>query len=158
MRTIKFKAKIDTDYYEKINKSYWVYGYYTEDGATFQGPVIEAINDDYKVIRETVCPLVIQNGKLEIYENDIIEVTVKYDNPNGDVGLASTLIGLERYILEWDTDVLGYFFHYINPSIGEICRNEYLTWEELQEYEDFTVIGNKFDNPNLIKENYINGK
>ena len=155
MRTIKFKAKIDTDYYEKINKSYWVYGYYTEDGTTFQGPVIEAPNDDYKVVRETVCQLVIVDNDLEIYENDIIKVIVEYDNPNGDVGLASTLIGQERYILEWDNDVLGYLFHYINPLNGEICRDEYFTWSELQTCENLNVVGNKFDD-NLIEESCIN--
>jgi uncharacterized phage protein (TIGR01671 family) len=138
MREILFKAK-------RIDNGEWVEGYYTESkGKTFIGIDISISIDIFEVfctplIRwfevdpETLCQftgLCDKNGK-KIWENDILMAHL-YESYPEDVTYET---------VEWD--VSGWVGH----EIGSTDR-EYLDKFDLEHFE---VVGNIFDNPELLQ-------
>lgn len=138
MREILFKAK-------RIDNGEWIEGHYTEcRGETFIGidtssmfeifcpPVIRW----FKVSSETLCQftgLCDKNGK-KIWENDILMAHLDESYPE-DVTYET---------VEWD--IAGWTVY----ETGNIDR-EYLDEFDLEYFE---VVGNIFDNPELLQEEH----
>lgn len=145
MREILFKAK-------RVDNSEWVEGYYFkathhwhkhgmhEDWIavdTIQNGGYCNVRGKYAIIPETLCQftgLYDKNGK-RIWENDIIFDT--YYKKLGVVkfGMGTFDSGIYRY----------YGWHY--ESEGSVDHHELYKYDELV---DFEVLGNIFDNPELL--------
>ena len=128
MREILFKGFVDVnhDYYSGVKiKSKWVYGYYSTSAAIFPKSVLTIQNDedDYIVKRETVCEYtgILDINKTKIFEHDILKAS------NGHIG--------------WVIFDKGHFVKTCNchKSNCEIIS------------DNCEVIGNIFDNPELIE-------
>jgi uncharacterized phage protein (TIGR01671 family) len=141
MREILFKAK-------RIDNGEWVEGYYTEyNGKTFIGINISIYSDIFEVfyiplIRwfevdpKTICQftgLCDKNGK-KIWENDILMAHLDESYPEDAT----------YETVEWN--VAGWVGH----ETGSIGR-QYLDKFDLEHYE---VVGNIFDNPELLQEEH----
>lgn len=134
MRKILFRGKIQglTD---------WSYGYYAKNGENHFILLDTDSEDNYSIVDpETVCQytgLTDENGKC-IFEGDILQLydtwgawhaVVEFGNPNGNQTWGWQLKSLSK------TDV--------NTNI--------LCWVEMEEEGAFCeVIGNKWDNPELL--------
>lgn len=128
MREILFKGFINAehDYYAATKiKPKWVYGFYSTSSALFTKPVpvIQNDEDDYIIIPETVCEFtgILDINKTKIFENDVIKAS------NGHIG--------------WVIFEKGHFIKTCNchKSNCEIIS------------DNCEVIGNIFDNPELIE-------
>ena len=141
MREILFKAK-------RIDNDEWVEGYYTEcNGKIFIGINIFIYSDIFEVFRtplirwfkvdpETLCQftgLCDKNGK-KIWENDILMAHLDESYPE-DAAYET---------VEWN--VAGWVAH----ETGSIDR-QYLDKFDLEHYE---VVGNIFDNKELLQEEH----
>lgn len=139
MREILFKAK-------RIDNGEWVEGYYTEcNGKTFVGINISIYSDIFEVfctpvIRwfevdpKTLCQftgLCDKNGN-RIWENDILMAHLDEFYPEDTT----------YEIVEWGVAGL------VGNETGSVDR-EYLGEFDLEHYE---VVGNIFDNPELLQE------
>ena len=133
MRETEFKGK-------RKDNDEWIYGNLIQWGDNRYSimPIsmhVELAFANYEVIPETIgqyTGLKDKNGK-KIFEGDIVKT-------NRDV-IAKVL---------WDNDYLGYFLH-VNEenSIEDFENGE----QPLYDYfEDIEVIGNIYDNPELLKE------
>lgn len=145
MRTIKFRGKS-----KKTGK--WIYGYYLKNrGFDFIVPDEFANGktwEDYEVIPETVgmfTGLLDKNGK-EIYEGDVIEI-----KEIGGYGCK------RKGVVEYDVNECAFVVRVLRPSwVGvvklstkvQICADMNCTHEYINQY---TVIGNIHDNPELLK-------
>lgn len=140
MREILFKAK-------RIDNGEWVEGYYTEyNGKTFIGINIFIYSDIFEVfctplIRwlevdpETLCQftgLCDKNGK-RIWENNVVWLVC-----NGEEHV---------YQIVWDNSELDF-----KATNGE--ENYGLNFEYLLCCDEIEVIGNIFDNPELLQEEH----
>ena len=132
MRAILFRGKIDPDAYSHDRKSEWVYGYYTRYSVIFFGrSVIEQEKDDYAVLDDTVCQYTGLNDKngTEIFEKDIVE-TNQYQQS----------VGTNIFTIEF---VEGNYY---------LCHDGCTLWTLRSFIDEVEVIGNIFDNPELLKE------
>ena len=154
MREILFKAK-------RIDNGEWVEGYYTEcNGKTFIGIDISIYSDIFEVfctpvIRwfevdpKTLCQftgLCDKNGK-KIWESDIISYQRDNDDcpfPNKDT---KKRFGKVFYQGFRSTFAIGM------GKNGSRSINDDL-WKYVQNGNRVEVIGNQFDNPELLQEEY----
>ena len=139
-REILFRGK-------RVDNGEWVYGYIYQDGLIgcniFQTkPHLAA----YIVDPSTVCQftgLTDRNGK-KIFEGDVVRMHYFFENFN-----PVTLGAFEdesRIICKFSITHLGVYFESANMT-GYLC--DYLEDPE----EELEVIGNIFDNPELLGEN-----
>lgn len=141
MREILFKAK-------RIDNGEWIEGYYTErNGKTFIGIDISIYSDMFEVFctpvirwfevnQETLCQftgLCDKNGK-KIWENDILMAHLDESYPEDATYEA----------VEWG--VAGWVMHEANS-----IDRQYIDEFDLEHYE---VVGNIFDNKELLQEGY----
>lgn len=141
MREILFKAK-------RIDNGEWIEGYYTErNGKTFIGIDIFIYSDMFEVFctpvirwfevnQETLCQftgLCDKNGK-KIWENDILMAHLDESYPEDATYEA----------VEWG--VAGWVMHEANS-----IDRQYIDEFDLEHYE---VVGNIFDNKELLQEGY----
>ncbi len=132
VRQIKFRAiSIEDD------NDGWVYGYYTyssPQGLMDKHWIIDPIGDLIKINPETICQFTGLHDKegREIYEEDIIEYQTDHFNGNDYEKI------MEKSLIKYDEggfEPLWSMF-IMAPSIEEL---------------EIKVIGNKFDNPELLK-------
>lgn len=141
MREILFKAK-------RIDNGEWVKGAYIYcKGATtvsFQNEHYILVFDGYgvawhEVVRETICQytgLTDKNGK-KIWEHDVVKFPDCEMSTEGGYGDCFTNIGKIAY----DTESMSYF----------ITNRVTVDMEDIIVKEEVEVIGNIFDNPELLK-------
>lgn len=79
-------------------------------------------------------------NKKKIYEGDIIQYDGDYDGIDGFTRSFS-----EKAIVLWDEDYCGF----VCKVIGDESGDRY-SWLEYRENPDLTIIGNIYDNPELI--------
>ena len=133
MREILFKAK-------RIDNGEWVVGdlSHHKTGRVFAKPLNGSAISTCEVDKDTICQctgLKDKNGKL-IWENDIVEVGEHQDSVNGLYKVIYCEINF-CYALERSVD-----FHY-----------NFFTFSALNGFETSSeVIGNIFDNPELMHE------
>jgi uncharacterized phage protein (TIGR01671 family) len=127
MRTIKFRA------WDKKNKQFWyqfkissLYGslYFPDD----------MIREDWELLQFT--GLLDKNGK-EIYEGDIVKITDPYDEES-KISLVKC-IG-DGFIVEWN-----------NGFCGGDSDISLISWAMEDDFK-FEVIGNIYENPELLKQ------
>ena len=130
-REIKFRAK-------KINKNEFVIGYYLPMAEGYRHYIYLALEYLNEHSRFEIDPKTLgqytglndKNGK-EIYEGDIVEITQKTE----------TL--LDKVI--YDNHLCGFRFEGLVNHYCDFCD-----W--LREGAEFEVVGNLFENPELLKE------
>lgn len=132
MREILFKAK-------RADNGEWVTGYYIKsivDGSVF-GYIRESIfGTDIKIMLNTLCQytgLNDKNCKL-IWENDVVGFWDTYSTENGQAEM--DCIGK----VVWDDETLSFQV------------TERLSAESYEVLDECSVIGNIFDNPELMNE------
>lgn len=115
------------------------YLYITHDGKYEIAKYCDETNIEriaYEVIPKTVgqCTgLEDKNGKL-IFEGDILE----FVNDDGESSF---------YVVIWDTSLLSWQVQ----EISHYIKNDYYGFDELCEFGDTEVIGNVYDNPELLQ-------
>ena len=129
MREILFRGK-------RVDNGEWIYGFYIEN-ETFDGKRIPQILSEYiaekAVIPETVgqyTGIKDKNGTM-IFENDILSAHPDELFPDDEI----------RLVVEWHD--YGWF--------GKDSKGKYTSLESKWVSELFEVIGNKFDNPELLE-------
>ena len=126
MREIKFRAK-------RIDNGEWVHGYYTKYSPAAKGDVIEAERDDYDIDPASVgqfTGLKDIHG-VEIYECDVVELTI-----DDGISYNALIVYKDGGFCAIDGTDEDYAIR-----VYGIMRCDY----------DVKVIGNLFDNPELIK-------
>lgn len=78
----------------------------------------------------------------KIFEGDIIQYDGDYDGIDGFTRSIS-----EKAIVLWDEDYCGF----VCKVIGDESGDSY-SWLEYRENPDLTIIGNIYDNPELVKD------
>ena len=128
MRIIKFKGK-------KICSSEWVSGYYYWNDCDNKPYIIIDYHEEYEVEFESIyqfsglCDN--SNNKNEVYEGDIIE---QFEWKG------------EYYIVEFVD--CAFYAILRNNNVPERLRTKHI---KLDEMYDFQVVGNKYENPELLK-------
>lgn len=160
-REILFRAK-------SIQTGRWISGYYfeDEDSKSYIGymskkryipdtrdwdiveyyennPTYNWVFVKEEVVSETVGQFTGQYdaNKKKIYEGDIIQYDGDYDGIDGFTRSFS-----EKAIVLWDEDYCGF----VCKVIGDESGDSY-SWLEYRENPDLTIIGNIYDNPELLK-------
>lgn len=149
-RVIKFRGK-------RIDNGEWVYGYYNY--CSLGGKHIIAVNNDYEedrvyysyqkeamfyeVIPETVGQYLEIKDKIgqEIYEDDIIELLIK--DYSGEPKLEKEIFIID----DFHGDAL-----YLKNIIEFIINYQRDYGYDLETKDYVKIIGNKFDNPNLLQK------
>lgn len=134
MRTIKFRAK-------RLGTHEWVYG------CLFQTPVgewkIKKGFREYLVNPDTVCQFTgLRDIKgTEIYDGDILDTKTSDYVPNG-----------YSFICKWIDS--GFALIYQGRTYGSKEKNNWLNKYPLcqKNVEDLIIMGNIFDNPELVKQ------
>ena len=144
MRTIKFRGK-------SLNNGEWVVGNYIGFPTSDEGSMCSYIELDVYCVVEVdsytvgqFTGLLDKNGK-EIYEGDIIRVkTCEYDR----IGRFYCKTGLPKYLnacVKYNDRSCRYDLVFEQNEYGMISCD--IGWG----YEEFEVIGNIHDNPELLK-------
>lgn len=145
MREILFRAK-------RIVDGKWIEGYYYK--RVQEKNVVDAIEvfngninsiEYYEIYPETLCQLVNTN-KIRVWENDIIRwededivSVIKYDEESA------------KFIIE-DYGVKGCLMEYgWDEDAGDFGKIDIAEFDDFSSFNGFKVIGNVFDNPELIK-------
>lgn len=131
MREILFRGK-------RGDNQKWVYGYYTEECASFRGTsIIETLYEDYVVIPETIGQYVglIDKNSKKIFEGDIVNIEEHETMVNGYY----QIIYSEKnhcYALKRNIE-----YHY-----------NYFSFSDLNGFaETSEIVGNIYDNPELLE-------
>lgn len=119
----------------------WIYGDLFQHG---EQRFIMAEGKNTEVEPETVGPFtgVLDCYKKKIYEGDILRYTTDYDGLDGFTRTIDT-----RAVVVWDPDVLGFACKEIGDESGDLY-----SWLEMRENPDIEIVGNIYDNPELIEE------
>jgi len=143
MRDIKFRAWLDED--EKMLKPTSIWDF----GGDYAGASIDGIYLTYQGYPDGKIPLMQYTGLkdkagVEIYEGDI----VYYENVKGHHQKCQILY-LDAAFVLWDTHP-GYI-NVFSKYLGHIARSN--RQYDTRAYELCEVIGNIYENPELLKEN-----
>ncbi len=137
-----FKAK-------RIDNGEWVIGYLyrlSENNPPFI--MLRKYGESYEVDEHTICQctgLKDKNGKL-IYENDIVSHKYKkYTEEATDYTLFGCIEKRKNYVIIWDNTMVYCGFRYHNS------RNIFQFKNGTVSNGDDEVIGNIFDNPELLE-------
>ena len=143
MRDIYYRA------IKKGSKNEWVYGYLERDTLSYWFIRLFAEDDNsclYKVEEDTISQVIPLNNEefpIPICEGDIIEVCKEADY------YGEKSIIRERYLAYWSDNTYGFMFKRIDCDGFEFSPK---TASELMYPKDwYEVIGNKWDNPELVK-------
>lgn len=134
MRPIKFRVwdklrKEMMDVYEISFDSEQVAGYISSEKKTRR---LNPLDDDFELMQFT--GLTDKNGK-EIYEGDIVELKGK-DKMSREVKTHSRI-----YVIEWSDTLTGF----------EPIKDDYIGPWSREWASDYEVIGNIYENPELLK-------
>lgn len=147
MREILFRAK-------KKNLNEWIEGIPNKDGDyyTINGYAIDIETLSQLVCRGTTTEYVRRNGEyilerkeFKLFDGDIIKVGSEYDNIYGD-----TTMHYSNHLCSYNEDKAAFVFYYLDDYTKFSYDDESYLWDEFDESEYITVIGNKWDNPDLI--------
>ena len=153
MREIKFRAKTSSEIngFNHKKDGIWVYGFYRDKlGLPIISEFDTSVGDyiDYEIDRSTLgqyTGLKDKNGK-EIYEGDIIKMHYFFDNYDliiiGAFEDEANLIGIVKCEL-----LDGFYVKDIDDN-----GRSYLQWVQ-ETTEELEVIGNIYDNPELLEAN-----
>ena len=86
--------------------------------------------------------------EFKLFDGDIIQVTVNYDSSDGYCKTA-----YEKYLCMWNDELLAFMFYYIDNNEGLILNDEHWFWSDMEEHGYIVVIGNKWDNADLLNKN-----
>lgn len=151
-REIKFRGQILHHDLIPNPKNCWVKGYYFQDETSsfiFQPPY------NWEVVPETVgqfTGLLDKNGK-EIYEGDVIEI-----KEIGGYGCK------RKGIVEYDVNDCAFVVRVLRPNWADIVRLSTRVQicadgkSTLEYFNQYTVIGNIHDNPELLKKKHYETK
>ena len=150
MNKILYRAKST-----KTNE--WVYGLPISiaDKITFlRTETNEEIIVDTKTLSQMVYynKFIIFDSEIEfkLFEGDIIQVTMNTDNPDG-----WTSTSYEKYLCKWNEDFLSFTFYYIDDKEGLLNTYETWDWVEIQERGYVALIGNMWDNADLLRKGSV---
>lgn len=143
-----FKAK-------RVDNGEWVIGFYVrvnESDFIYTGQLIHGglytVSESFKVDPSTICQctgLKDKNGNL-IWENDIVCHTyTKYQKENTDYPPFCRVEKRKNYVIKWDNTMVYLGFRYHNG------RNIFPFKNGTVINGDDEVIGNVFDNPELLE-------
>ena len=146
-RTIKFRGK-------RLNDGQWSYGdLIHEKAVTTTGLRDRVRGGKYEVIPETICQFIgiSDKNKKDIYEGDLL---INDDYPFKNDGKINYIAEITYFE---DTLSFGYVLHGVNSEIrgisNGVCETFELDYEDedkLNSKIDFEIIGNIYDNPELI--------
>lgn len=135
MREILFKAK-------RLDNGEWIEGYYWTN--LFNNHFIRItqdktgriIIDDFEIDHNTLCQFtgLVDKDNNKIWENDIVDVSDCWWSLND----------ITRHLVEWNKTLTGFSPY---ADYDSDCGIYYCS-------ENSKVIGNKFDNPELLERNY----
>lgn len=137
MREMLFKAK-------RIDNGKWLEGYYASvdgvhyiyTGALCNGGLY-VVAERFEIDSSTLCQytgLTDKNGK-KIWENDIVK-TSKFGRDDGN---GHNFSGFDVFSVKWDSGGFALFNHWRRFNLRE-------------DKKEYKVIGNIFDNPELLKD------
>lgn len=130
MREILFRGK-------RVDNGEWAespYPYGTMSGGVVQHDFISQTVGQYTGALDCY--------EKKIYEGDILRYITDYDGVDGVTRTIDT-----RAVVVWDPDVLGFACKEIGDDSGDLY-----SWLEMRENPDIEIIGNIYDNPELIEE------
>lgn len=141
MREIKYRGK-------KISGNGWVYGYLTKE-ATIEGAAFIHPNfyhTGWKVDRKSVGEFTGFKDKKgrEIYEGDIIKLT---NEALEEIKVVCKYGSNKRYVDGRQLEIIGFYFEGPNGFKSYPVVENYLGKHDT---EIFEVIGNTFDNPEIL--------
>lgn len=130
MKDIKYRAKIKNP--TRLHRAIWLYGYVSrnKEGKWF----MDTLNEDYIEVEEkSICEYtgIIDKNNKEIYGSDILKITCKFELRTG--------VEIDE-VVWWKN--------------GAWCCNDWCLFELISNQKDgeqeFEVIGNTHDNPELL--------
>lgn len=167
MRKILFRAKLK-DWKTNPKRNEWVEGYYlsrkettycfAEDYEKYPVSTLHFIAEErmtdwglpnafrlYEIDPETLCQL-IQTDKIKVWENDIISwededviSVIRYNEEDAKFIIVD--YGIKGCLMEYGWD----------ETAGGFCKVDTNEFDDFYSFDGFKVIGNVFDNPDLIK-------
>jgi uncharacterized phage protein (TIGR01671 family) len=136
---------------KKLYSEVWLKGYYLYDERTRRHSIVQTNHDDFKIIG--INPATISNytgfdanSRKEIYENDIIKITDLTMKESFKEG--SELIDIlvtRTYLVFWNR--IKWSVKLLSPSLA---GQKDVIFDFPTENVKYEVIGNRFDNPELL--------